>query len=92
MLAKGKSEDEILQHYIAQQGGTHVLAEPPNDGVGRLSWQVPYAVGMTGLLVAGLVAVRWSRRSAALSRSTATMRSEDAVLGSRLDDELRDLD
>ena len=58
MLAKGKSEGEILQHYIAQQGGTHVLAEPPNDGVGRLSWLVPYAVGMTGLLVASLVAVR----------------------------------
>ena len=91
MLAKGKSENEILQHYIAEQGGTHVLAEPPNDGVGRLSWLVPYAVGMTGLLVAGLVAVRWSRR-ASDGPSAVGRSSEDAALGSRLDDELRDLD
>jgi cytochrome c-type biogenesis protein CcmH/NrfF len=91
MLAKGKSENEILQHYIAQQGGTHVLAEPPNDGVGRLSWMVPYAVGMTGLLVAGLVAVRWSRK-ASDGPSAVGRGAEDAALGSRLDDELRDLD
>ena len=74
MLAKGKSEDEILQHYIAQQGGMHVLSEPPNDGVGRLSWLVPYAVGMTGLLLAGLVAVRWSRRAARATPRASTRR------------------
>jgi hypothetical protein len=91
MLAEGKSENQILQHFIAQQGGTHVLVEPPNDGIGRLSWLVPYAAGMTGLLIAGLVAVRWSRR-AADARPTSEARAEDAALTSRLDDELRDLD
>jgi hypothetical protein len=51
---------------------------------------IPYAAGMTGLLVAGLVAVRWSRRAA--REPGVAERSEDATLGSRLDDELRDLD
>ena len=92
MLASGKGEREIIQHFINQQGGTHVLAEPPNDGVGRLSWLVPYAVGMTGLIVAGLVAVRWSRRSALNAAVGRPTMPEDAALGSRLDDELRDLD
>jgi cytochrome c-type biogenesis protein CcmF len=90
MVAEGKTESEILQHYVAAEGGMHVLSEPPNEGVGKLSWLVPYVVGMTGLLLAGFAAVRWSRRSR--DGVTDTTASEDAVLASRLDDELRDLD
>ena len=92
MLASGKTEAEVLQHYVAKEGGMHVLSEPPDTGVGRLSWLVPYVVGMSGLLLAGLVAVRWSRRAANDASTGAAARSEDAALGSRLDDELRDLD
>lgn len=94
MLDEGKTEAEILQHYIDQQGGMHVLVEPPNDGIGRLSWLVPYAVGTSGLLIAGLVAVRWSRRGrdADETEAAARLRTENDPLASRLDDELRDLD
>ncbi|MBA3270999.1 MAG: cytochrome c-type biogenesis protein CcmH, partial [Acidobacteria bacterium] len=92
MLNEGKSEAAILQHYIDQQGGLHVLIEPPNEGVGKLSWMVPYGAGMSGLLLAGFVAVRWSRRSDADALAAGATPSEDAALGSRLDDELRDLD
>src|SRR5688500_9149064 len=31
LLASGKSEDQVLQHYIAEAGGMHVLSEPPNE-------------------------------------------------------------
>ena len=92
MLNEGKTEAQILQHYIDQQGGMHVLVEPPNAGIGKLSWLVPYAAGMTGLVLAGFVAVRWSRRSSDGDAALASRPSEDAALGSRLDDELRDLD
>ena len=92
MLNEGKTETEILQHYIAQQGGMHVLVEPPNEGVGKLSWLVPYAAGMTGMLLAGFVAVKWSRRGSAADPLAGAPRVEDAALSSRLDDELRDLD
>ncbi len=91
LLAEGKSEEQILQHYVTQEGGMHILSEPPNTGIGRLSWLVPYLVGASGLLMAGLVAVRWSRRAAEATASLP-VESEDAALGSRLDDELRDLD
>jgi cytochrome c-type biogenesis protein CcmF len=90
MLASGKSEADVLQHYVTQEGGMHVLSEPPNTGVGKLSWLVPYVVGMTGLLFAGIAAVRWSRRSH--DGAVAAARADDAALSSRLDDELRDLD
>jgi cytochrome c-type biogenesis protein CcmH/NrfF len=90
MVTSGKSESEILQHYVALEGGMHVLSEPPNDGVGKLSWLVPYAVGMSGLLLAAAAAVRWSRR--AHESTVDTTIAEDGALSSRLDDELRDLD
>lgn len=92
MLASGKTEAEVLQHYVAQQGGMHVLSEPPNTGVGRLSWLVPYLAGMSGLFLAAIVAVRWSRRAAASDAAAGSPAPEDAALRSRLDDELRDLD
>jgi cytochrome c-type biogenesis protein CcmF len=92
MLESGATEEEILQHYVTQEGGMHVLSEPPYDGFGRVSWLFPYAVGATGLLIAGLVAVRWSRRSGAETAASAARPGDDAALRSRLDDELRDLD
>ncbi len=92
MLASGKTEAEVLQHYVTQQGGMHVLSEPPNTGVGRLSWLVPYLAGMSGLFLAAIVAVRWSRRAAASDAAAGSPAPEDAALRSRLDDELRDLD
>lgn len=91
MLAEGKSEEQVLQHYVAQEGGMHILSEPPNTGLGRLSWLIPYMVGASGLMIAAVAALRWSRRSS--SKSAAAPRTtEDPALGSRLDDELRDLD
>ena len=86
----GDVDETDVAHAL---GGMHVLVEPPNDGVGKLSWLVPYAAGMTGMLLAGFVAVRWSRRgSDADALAAGTPRVEDATLSSRLDDELRDLD
>ncbi|MGQ0737099.1 MAG: cytochrome c-type biogenesis CcmF C-terminal domain-containing protein [Acidobacteriota bacterium] len=93
LLAGGKTEEDVLQHFVAAEGGMHVLSEPPNRGVGRLSWLVPYTVGVSGLFIAGLVAVRWSRRAADSAKTRAAARSsDDDLLRSRLDDELRDLD
>jgi cytochrome c-type biogenesis protein CcmF len=92
LLASGKSEAQVLDHFVAEQGGQHVLAFP--RGAGRLSWAVPYGAGVMGLMIAGFVAVRWSRRTPSDEASAAisSAPSEDAALRSRLDDELRDLD
>ena len=31
LLKEGKSEDEVLQHFVKQVGGVHVLSEPPME-------------------------------------------------------------
>lgn len=86
LLASGKNEQEILAHFVAQQGGQHVLTEPA--GIGRLTWLLPYSIAAFGMIGVGVAAVRWSRRSADASPHVAG----DPTLEARLDDELRDLD
>jgi hypothetical protein len=67
-----------------------VLSEPPDQGMGRVAWLLPYVLGGLGLLGAGMVAMRWSHSPRVAG--PAAMLEEDAELRSRLDNELRDLD
>jgi cytochrome c-type biogenesis protein CcmF len=90
LMKSGLTEDQVLQHFVRQQGGLHVLSEPPDSGFNRLSWLLPYAVA--GVTLVGLVAAarRWSRPAAApAGRGEAAL---DPAIEARLDDELRDLD
>ena len=40
------TEEQVLQHFVKDVGGIHVLSEPPDKGFNRLAWAVPYAVGL----------------------------------------------
>jgi cytochrome c-type biogenesis protein CcmH/NrfF len=94
-VADGKSEQQIVDHYIAEYGSEEPLASPIDRGFNRLAWAVPYVLGSAGLLFVGVVAVRWTRRhpDAAADAPTAKVTEPaDTALESRLDDELRDLD
>jgi cytochrome c-type biogenesis protein CcmF len=88
----GLSEEQILQKFVAEQGGIHVLSSPPDKGFNRLAWMVPYAAGLGGFAMLGLVAVRWSRRRAGQSAGEPSPEPANAALEARLDEELRDLD
>ena len=90
LLDQGKSEQQVLDYYVAKFGGQQVLSEPLNQGTGRLVWIVPYLVGFGGAALALTMALRWSRRPA-LAGPAGTM-TDDPELSDRLDDELRDLD
>jgi cytochrome c-type biogenesis protein CcmH/NrfF len=95
LVADGKSEQQIVDHYIAEYGSEEPLASPIDRGFNRLAWAVPYVLGSAGLLFVGVVAVRWTRRhpDAAADAPTAKVTEPaDTALESRLDDELRDLD
>ena len=70
-------------------GSQEPLAMPLNKGLYRLSWLFPFAVGAMGAVIAGSVAVRWSRRRSAAPVAPAPI---DPDLNERLDDELRNLD
>jgi cytochrome c-type biogenesis protein CcmF len=94
LVSEGRTEQQIVDYYIAKYGSQEPLASPIDRGFNRLAWALPYLLGTTGLVLVGTVAVKWSRRRpAADSPDAATpASSEDAALEARLDDELRDLD
>jgi cytochrome c-type biogenesis protein CcmF len=95
LVADGKNEQQIVDFYIAQYGSEEPLASPIDRGFNRLAWAVPYVLGSAGLLLVGMVAVRWTRRQPGTptdAPQTEAAERADPALESRLDDELRDLD
>jgi cytochrome c-type biogenesis protein CcmH/NrfF len=89
LMNAGFTEAQIIDHFATQQGGYHVLREPPDTGFNRLAWFAPYALAAIGLAALVLTTRRWSQRPAASAPSDAPI---DPTLNARLDDELRDLD
>ncbi len=93
LVGEGKTQDQVLAHFVAKYGSQEVLARPIDRGFNRLAWFLPYAVGGIGFVVIGSIAWRWSRRhdgaAAGESPAPATPATD---LENRLDDELRDLD
>jgi len=94
LVSEGKSEQQIVDYYIAKYGSQEPLASPIDRGFNRLAWAFPYLLGTGGLVLVGTVAVKWSRRRPAVDSpdAAAPASPEDAALETRLDDELRDLD
>jgi cytochrome c-type biogenesis protein CcmF len=90
-LAAGMNRDQVRAAFVEEYGSQAVLTAPIDRGLNRLAWFFPYAVGITGALVAGLVAVRWSRKEPNEAPGP-TAGTPDPQLQTRLDDELRDLD
>ena len=90
LVAKGLTNDQIIEYFVQKYGSQEVLAEPIDKGFNRLAWLLPYATGVLGVAAIGGVAWRWSRRGAQAADETAAPAS--AEMEARLDDELRDLD
>jgi cytochrome c-type biogenesis protein CcmF len=90
LMKAGMSEAQILDHFVKQQGGHHVLSEPPDSAFNRLSWLLPYAVALITLPAIVLTARRWARSTPAPALAGGT--ALDPTIEARLDDELRDLD
>jgi cytochrome c-type biogenesis protein CcmF len=92
-LAEGKTYDDVIDAFVREYGSQAVLAAPIDRGFNRLAWAVPYTAGVVGLILAGVFAVRWSRRAQLAQASERDRRGDDdPALASRLDDELRSLD
>ncbi len=90
-IAQGMTREQIRDAFVAEHGGEDILTAPIDKGFNRLAWLLPYAAAATGACIAGFAAFRWSRRDGT-AESSALARTDDPVLGARLDDELRDLD
>lgn len=63
MLAAGKSEQEILDHYVAVHGDL-ILAAPPSRGFNLVAYLLPVLLLLVGVVSMLVVVRRWSRAPA----------------------------
>jgi len=90
LIDAGQNRDQILQAMVTKYGTEEMLGAPMDRGFRRLSWLLPWGVGIGAAAAVGFVAVRWSRNHETLDRESVA--PPDAELNERLDDELRNLD
>ena len=92
LLKEGKSRNQVYEYFMAKWGSQEPLAMPIDEGFNRLAWAVPYALGVLGAVVAGSVAVRWSRTHQEEPEAVVATRGDADAWQQKLDEELRDLD
>lgn len=69
-IASGKTDQQILDSFVAKYGAT-VLAAPPAHGFNLTAWIVPIAVFGAALLATILLVRRWSIGNAAIPQLPA---------------------
>jgi cytochrome c-type biogenesis protein CcmH len=87
MLAAGKSEQEILDLYVARYG-ERILTTPPARGFNLLAYIMPWVLAVTGVVAVVVVLKRWLALRPAESATPAV----DDCYADRIDRELRDLE
>jgi cytochrome c-type biogenesis protein CcmH len=91
MLAEGKTEDEILKHFVDQYGA-RVLAEPPKEGFYWLIYLIPPAIILAGAVILFRSLKEWTKPKAAAPVSSGVSSessSEKDVYVARLEEELK---
>jgi len=61
-VARGDSDDLILQSFVQEYGPT-VLIEPPKSGFDWLAWIMPVVFPFVALLLVWYVVTKWHRRA-----------------------------
>lgn len=61
-LAKGESDDLIVQSFV-QEYGAQVLVEPPHAGFAGLAWWIPALAFVAGLGLVIFVISRWRKHT-----------------------------
>lgn len=70
-LAKGESEQQIIDAFI-QEYGTIAYVEPPKHGFGLVAWLMPIVYTIVGLAVVIFVVRKWALRKPATASVTAS--------------------
>jgi cytochrome c-type biogenesis protein CcmH/NrfF len=60
-LAKGQSEQQIIDAFVAEYG-TVVYVEPPKKGFGLVAWMMPVIYFAAGLALVIFVVRKWAVR------------------------------
>ncbi len=87
----GRTEEEVIQHYVNLYGSLEPLSSPPSEGFNRLAWLFPYLMGASGAVLVAAAAFKWSRRPRQVAADDIPA-AGDREIEDRLDDELRSLD
>jgi cytochrome c-type biogenesis protein CcmH len=93
MLAEGKTEEEILAHYV-EIHGAKILSIPPQEGFNRTAFLMPALFTVLGLVVVGLVLRKWhsSQAKAQTASETPTEVPLDDEMSRRIQRELDAMD
>lgn len=86
MLADGRSEEEIRQHFV-EQYGARVLATPPASGLNWLVYVIPPLAFFGGAFILFRALRAW-RHPAAAEAPAGTVNNDDPYVA-RLEEELR---
>ena len=95
MLADGKTDEEIIDHYKAMYG-ERILSAPPNVGFNRMAYLFTPLMFLVGGGIIFITLRRW--RTGRLNRGAAAMvgdsgsPSKDPRHQARIDDELKAYD
>jgi cytochrome c-type biogenesis protein CcmH len=90
MLADGKSEAEIKQHFV-EYYGARVLSEPPRSGFNWLIYVVPPMAIVAGIFILFRAMRAWSQPAeteAGLKEEEAFSSSDDEYIA-RMEEELK---
>jgi cytochrome c-type biogenesis protein CcmH len=97
LLEDGASQDEVINYFVTQFG-ERVVGTPQDPFLNLMSWAVPIVGVALGVVVAGLVFVRWRAGSRTLTaaelrraRREAESGTDDDDYRERLERELRNL-
>ncbi|OLC98604.1 MAG: hypothetical protein DMG35_06500 [Acidobacteria bacterium] len=63
LLAQGRTEQQIIDSFVAQYGSI-VYAEPPKSGFSLVAWAMPTVYLVIGAVLVIFVISRWRRRPA----------------------------
>jgi cytochrome c-type biogenesis protein CcmH/NrfF len=74
-LAKGDSEQQIIDAFVAQYG-TVVYVEPPKKGFGLVAWLLPVFYSIFGFGLVIFVVRKWAVRPRAISPAGSAVHSE----------------
>jgi len=60
-LAKGESEQQIIDAFVAEYG-TSIYTEPPKKGFGLVAWLMPVVYAIVGLAILIFIVRKWAMR------------------------------
>lgn len=70
-LAKGESEQQIIDAFVAEYGSL-VYVEPPKKGFGLVAWLMPIAYSIVGLGLLVFVVRKWAMQAHAAASPAGT--------------------